>query len=358
MSDAMKPCSDRKITYGLSVLEQLKERADRDGGGSRLARGGAGAALSTYDAFIHRIVDKWICTSGIDVRIFRRSPRQSSTFVVVSASEAVAAARAESRDAAKRGISMRGLSTVLKTSFLVAAIMFLAGCEQTFDTGPRGASTSLTSSAPEAPSEESKKLAQSVGAFVAASTPGNTAYKIGSQDVVEVVVFKVPELTRSVQVADTGTINLPLIGDVPAAGRTAQELERDISTRLGATYLKKPQVSIYVKEFNSQRVTIEGAVRRPGVYPIRGKNSLLQFVAVAEGVDRDTASGTVMVFRTSNGQRIASEFDLDAIREGRAPDPAIADGDIIIVPTSTAKVVFSSFLKMSPAIAAFRPTAW
>jgi polysaccharide export outer membrane protein len=248
---------------------------------------------------------------------------------------------------------------MIMTALLAAGSISLAGCEQSFDDGARGASASFASGAAgDPPPEEAKKLAQSVGAFVAASTPGNTAYKIGAQDVLEIVVFKVPELTRSVQVADAGTINLPLVGEVPAAGKTAQQLERDLTAKLGATYLKAPQVSVYVKEFNSQRVTVEGAVRRPGVYPIRGKNSLLQFVAVAEGVERDTASGMVMVFRTGDGQRVASEFDLDAIREGRASDPAIQDGDIIVVPTSAAKVVFSSFLRVTPAIAAFRPTIW
>ncbi|WP_244594583.1 MULTISPECIES: polysaccharide biosynthesis/export family protein [Methylosinus] len=201
-------------------------------------------------------------------------------------------------------------------------------------------------------------MASSVGSFIAAATPGNTAYKIGAQDVLEVVVFKVPELTRNVQVADTGTVNLPLLGEVPASGKTAQELERDLSARLGATYLRSPQVSVYVREFNSQRVTIEGAVKRPGIYPLRGKNSLIQLIAMAEGLDRDTASENVMVFRTHDGQRMAASFSLDDIREGRADDPAVQNGDVVVVPTSATKVVLSSFLKVTPALAAFRPTAW
>ena len=99
----------------------------------------------------------------------------------------------------------------------------------------------------------------------------------------DVSVFKVPELSKSVQVADTGTINLPLVGEVPAAGKTAQEVEQDLTKKLGAKYLQNPQVTVFVKEYNSQRVTIEGAVKKPGVYPVRGKTSLLQFIAMAEG---------------------------------------------------------------------------
>lgn len=245
------------------------------------------------------------------------------------------------------------------TATLVAGSISLVACEQSFNDEARNGSASFAGAAPtDGQSDETKNLARSVGLFIAASTPGNTAYKIGPQDVLEIVVFKVPDLTRSVQVSDTGTINLPLVGEVGASGRTSQELERDLTARLGATYLKSPQISVYVKEFNSQRVTVEGAVKKPGVYPVRSKNSLVQLVAVAGGLDRDTASNTIMVFRTRDGQRLAAQFDLDEIREGRAEDPAVQDGDVIVVPTSAAKVVLSSFLRVTPALAAFRPSVW
>jgi polysaccharide export outer membrane protein len=245
-------------------------------------------------------------------------------------------------------------------AMLTAGGTFLAGCEQSFDDRGRvlGADFTGSTQAAEPASDETKQLAQSVGSFVAATTPGNTAYKIGAQDVIEIVVFKVPELTRAVQVADTGSINLPLVGEFPVAGKTAQQVERELTAKLGATFLKSPQVSVYVKEFNSQRVTIEGAIKRPGVVPLRGKYSLLQIIALAEGLDRDVASNQVMVFRNRGGQRIAAEFDIDAIREGRAPDPAVEDGDVIVVPTSSGKVALNSFLRITPALASFRPSVF
>lgn len=248
---------------------------------------------------------------------------------------------------------------IMAAATLTAGAIFSAGCEQSFDDQGRvqGAAFTATTQGEPAP-EEARQLAQSVGGFIAASTPGNTAYKIGAQDVIQIDVFKVPELTRSVQVADSGTVNLPLLGEVPVAGKTAQQMERELTTKLGATYLKSPQVSVNVKEYNSQRVTIEGAVKNPGVVPLRGKYSLLQMIALANGLDRDVASTNVMVFRTRDGQRVASEFDIDAIRDGTAPDPAIADGDVIVVSTSAAKVALSSFLRVTPALAAFRPTVF
>jgi len=177
-------------------------------------------------------------------------------------------------------------------------------------------------------------------------------------DVVGMSVFKVPELSKSVQVADTGTINLPLVGEVPVAGKTANEIEKDLTRQLGAKYLKSPQVTVYVKEHNSQRVTIEGAVKKPGVYPIRGTLSLLQLIATAEGVDKDVYSKDVAVFRTVDGERTSKVFDIDQIREGKADDPPLRQGDVVVVDTSAAKSAFQNAVKILPAAGALRPTVW
>jgi polysaccharide export outer membrane protein len=100
--------------------------------------------------------------------------------------------------------------------------------------------------------------------MTAVTDPSSSAYKIGPLDVLDISVFKVAELSKSVQVADGGTINLPLVGEVPAAGKTAQEVETDLTAKLGAKYLQSPQVTVFVKEYNSQRVTVDGAVKKPG----------------------------------------------------------------------------------------------
>ena len=77
-------------------------------------------------------------------------------------------------------------------------------------------------------------------------------------------------------------IILPLIGSVNAAGKTVTELQEDVSTRLKEKYLQSPEVTIYVKEFASQKVTVEGAVVQPGVYPITGRTTLLQALAISQ----------------------------------------------------------------------------
>ncbi len=187
------------------------------------------------------------------------------------------------------------------------------------------------------------------GAFAAAPTSSNAAYRIGPLDVLDISVFKVPELSQSVRVADTGMINLPLIGEFPAGGKTAQEIEHELTKQLGVKYLKNPQVRVFVREHNSQQVTIEGAVKRPGVYPIKGEMTLMQLVASAEGVDKDTYSSAMVVFRTVDGARTPLRFDYDDIKAGRASDPALRRGDLVIVDTSAAKTAFQNALKIVPA---------
>lgn len=194
--------------------------------------------------------------------------------------------------------------------------------------------------------------AQVADKYVSVSKPGSAAYKIGPQDVIEISVFKVPELSKTIQVADTGTINLPLVGEIPAAGLTAQEVEMDLTKRLGAKYLQNPQVTVYVKEFNSQRVTVEGAVKKPGVFPLRGQNSLLQAIALAEGLDR-SSDESVVVFRQTDGKRTAARFDLAQIRSGAAEDPAVQSGDVIVVGSSAFREGFENFIKLLPVTSVF-----
>ena len=191
---------------------------------------------------------------------------------------------------------------------------------------------------------KSASFAAAAEPFIASATPGATGYKIGPQDVLEISVFKVPELSRTAQVADIGTINLPLVGEVPAAGKTARDIERDLTAKLGAKYLQSPQVSVAVKEYNSQRVTIEGAVKKPGVYPVQSKTTLLQLTAMAQGLTPDADNSAVVIMRQANGKRSAQRFNIDEIRSGRSEDPALQKGDVVVVSHSAMKAAWQNFL--------------
>jgi polysaccharide biosynthesis/export protein len=162
----------------------------------------------------------------------------------------------------------------------------------------------------------------------------------------------VPDLAKTVQVADVGTINYPLVGQVQAAGKTAHELEHELTQKLGAKYLRSPHVTVFVREYNSQRVTIQGSVKTSGVYALKGRTSLMQVLAMSGDVDSNVASGDVVIFRTINGRRSAARFSFDAIKEGKAADPEVEPGDIIVVDTSATKVALQNVLKVLPLVGA------
>lgn len=180
------------------------------------------------------------------------------------------------------------------------------------------------------------------------ATPGNSAYRIGPLDLLEISVFRVPDLTKTVQVSDVGTIEYPLVGEVKAAGRTAHELEHDLQQKLGAKYIRSPQVTVLVKEYNSQRITLEGSVKTPGIYPMKGPTSLVQAIALGGGIDATVASGDVIVFRTIDGVRSAARFDIDAVKKGNAPDPELQPNDVVIVDTSDTKLALNNVLRVLP----------
>jgi polysaccharide biosynthesis/export protein len=190
--------------------------------------------------------------------------------------------------------------------------------------------------------------AEAAAKLTAAATPGNSGYKIGPLDVLDVQVFKVADLTKIVQVAEDGTITYPLVGVHVAAGKTARQLERELTNKLGGKYLRDPHITVLVKEYNSQRVTVEGGVKTTGVYALKGTTRLSEALAMAGDVDASVASGDIVIFRTIDGKRSAARFDFDAIRSGRVPDPEVQPGDVIIANTSSTKVALANVLKFLP----------
>lgn len=173
-------------------------------------------------------------------------------------------------------------------------------------------------------------------------------YRIGPLDTLEITVFGVDQLNRTVQVDAAGQIDFPLIGQVAAVAKTSRELGQDIGGRLGARYLQAPQVSVLVKASMTQRFTIEGSVGSPGVYDLPGRMSLLQAIATAKGLDNVADPRNVVVFRTVEGRRRAGVADFAAIRSGRLADPEIYAGDVIVVGNSRAKGWLRNVIGVTP----------
>lgn len=183
--------------------------------------------------------------------------------------------------------------------------------------------------------------------LLANTTHAMDAYRIGPADFLDISVFKVPDLSKTLLVADTGTINLPVAGEVPVAGLTPREAEQKLTKVLGDRYLQNPQVTVHVKEYNSQRVVIDGAVKNPGVHPFRGRMTLLQLVATAGGLT-ETAETDVIVFRGVGEKKTVARFNLDEIKAASQPDPRLQSGDLVIVNTSMMKTTFNNVLKVLP----------
>ncbi|HEY5805587.1 MAG TPA: polysaccharide biosynthesis/export family protein [Lysobacter sp.] len=187
-----------------------------------------------------------------------------------------------------------------------------------------------------------------------AAAMGRSEYLIGPSDLLAVTVFQIEDLDREVRVNNAGQIALPLVGAVAVAGRTVGEIEQEIAGLYRERYLQDPQVSVFVKEFSSQRVTVGGAVKKPGIFPMTSSLSLLQSLALAEGFSDVASHRNVLVFRTIDGERKYARFDVDAIEKGEHPDPQVYGEDVIVVDTSLGRQTLRTLIQLAPFIAVWR----
>jgi polysaccharide biosynthesis/export protein len=137
-----------------------------------------------------------------------------------------------------------------------------------------------------------------------ANKPSNTPtslageeYLIGKDDLIEVSVFEVPELSTTSRVAASGMMSLPLVGSIEVVGHTARELERMIEGALREKYINDPHVTVFIREYASQPVSVIGAVKVPGIYQIKGQKYLLDMLAMAQGLDHNAAGKLIQVIR-------------------------------------------------------------
>ena len=184
--------------------------------------------------------------------------------------------------------------------------------------------------------------------------PVEDDYRIGSQDLLEIQVFGVQDLKREVRVNGKGLIGMPLIGTVHIAGLTTNEAETLIAGLYRKTYLQNPEVSVFVKEFTRQRFTIEGAVAKPGMYPLKGPTTLLQGLALAGGQGSLSDLSDVVLFRTEDGERRATRLDVNKIRSAEAPDPLLQADDLIVIGRSAGRVAIRDSL-LGDIIGIFNP---
>jgi len=171
-------------------------------------------------------------------------------------------------------------------------------------------------------------------------------YKITPSDLLEIEVFGVSELKRTVRVNTSGQIAMPLIGTVTVAGLTPADAEALIALQYaGKNFLQDPQVSIFVKEFTTQRITLDGALTKPGVYPLTGQITLLRALAMAGGGGQLADMENVMLFRlTPDGKSEMQKYDVLKIRKGEAPDPMLQNDDVVVVNRNESRVTLRDSL--------------
>ncbi len=179
--------------------------------------------------------------------------------------------------------------------------------------------------------------------------------RVAPLDLIAVSVFQVEELSGQFRVDAQGRLTLPLVGAVEAAGKLPGELSTEIAQRLGQRYLRNPNVTVAIAEASQHQVTVEGAVRDPGVVPIRGTTTLIRAIALVHGLSEDANPARVIVFRTIGGQRTAAAFDLRAIRRAEAPDPDIFGNDIIVVDGNSTRRFIRDIMTSIPAFGIFTP---
>jgi polysaccharide export outer membrane protein len=177
--------------------------------------------------------------------------------------------------------------------------------------------------------------------------------RIGPLDILEMRVFGVPDLNGSYQVDPSGQLKIPLIGQVDARGRTTFELAASIERSLAERFVKNPQVSIRVEQAFNEQLTVEGAVGRPGMYPVTGSMTLLRAIALSGGLSEAADKRRVIIFRQIDGQRKAGAFDLKGIRSGALPDPPVYGNDVIVVDGSGARQTYQEVLRSLPLIGLF-----
>jgi len=173
-------------------------------------------------------------------------------------------------------------------------------------------------------------------------------YKIGREDVLDISVWRDAELSRVMPVRPDGYVSLPIIGDVAAAGKTPTELAAEIKTKL-TPYVQEPRVTVSVREVNSARVYVTGEVAHPGAYPLRGRISVLQAIALAGGFTDFADRDGMMVLRKGQqaGQIPVRYSDLVAEQKSAGddksgtggsggetldPDVDLMPGDTVVVP--------------------------
>ena len=166
-----------------------------------------------------------------------------------------------------------------------------------------------------------------VRAYTSAST-------LGAGDVFEVKVYDEKDLTGVYRVSSAGTISFPLIGKIHIEGLTSIAAADLIQKTLGQKFLRNPQVSILIKEYNSKKISVFGQVNKPGTFKYEDRMTVIQAVSMAGGFTKLAAKNDTNVTRSFEGTEVKFPVAVEAIAQGKAKNFYLRPGDIVYVPES------------------------
>jgi polysaccharide export outer membrane protein len=161
----------------------------------------------------------------------------------------------------------------------------------------------------------------------------SASYRIGSDDVLNIYVWKEPELTQDVTVMSDGRISFPLIGEIMAQGQTVTQLREAITEKL-RKFVTSPEITVIVRESRSRRVYTIGKLTRPGPYPLDPNMTVLQALAAAGGFTEWADTKSILIVRKEGEKEIQLHFNYDAYIYGdkTQKDIVLKPQDTIVVP--------------------------
>ena len=164
-------------------------------------------------------------------------------------------------------------------------------------------------------------------------TPEQGSYRIGPEDVLDIAVWNNAAISRTVPVRPDGKISLPLLNDVQAAGLPPMQL-REVLIKKLAEYMPTPEVSVIIREVHSFKVSVIGEVKKPGRHELKSRATVLDVLALAEGLGEFAARGRIVILRSDGNalKRIPFNYNKVISADGELENFLLQPGDIVVVP--------------------------
>lgn len=216
-------------------------------------------------------------------------------------------------------------------------VLIIAGC------GGAPPSTTMTGAQPNTASSAVNEINQSLS-LVAAQSGDSADYRIGPDDLLQMTIYNIPEQDARVtprvtllRVSQDGLIVAPLVGTVQVKGKTPRQLEQDLRQRY-EKYIKSPQIGVLVTEYR-QRVSVMGAVQKPGVFELTGPKTVIDMVALAGGITEKAGNQVHLYRQDAEGRRQTAVIDLLVLANPAASQVDPKDAQLVNVPVQAGDVI-------------------